>query len=576
MDLPPSVGKSDDSKPPAPREGPLCCCGPCARWVRRCLPAGCLGEIKELTKLAVPLMISQFLMFLISMVSTMFCGHLGKEELDAATIANAVMSTTGYSLGVGFASATDTHVSQTFGGNNLKQIGIIMQRALILLFLLCFPCWALFINTENILLLLKQDPLVSRLAGKYVLISSPVLLEVFIFQLQMSYLQNQGITMPQIFAGIFANIINIVLHYVFLFVLHLGIPGAAYAVICSRLALVVVLFLYIWVRKLHVTTWGGWSWECFQEWGPLSKLAIPSILTVCFEWWIYEIGTFLAGLISVTELAGQSIIYQIVVLFYMIPYSLGTAVGVRVGNALGAGDPEHAKRSTIISLLSTGVVFAIDIAIIGGARKGLARVFTSDQEIIELAAHALLVYSAFHLFESIACTANGILKGIGKQKIGAITYAIGYYVVGVPLMGSLMFVAKLGVIGLWAAMTICAAIPAISLTVYVLRVNWKNLTEEAQERAGLKQKTTGELAPSYTDSLSGEDTNSAIIIHEGLQNSTMSDQLPLQDMRSGSDEPKNKDFLPVKTLILRRGLAITAPVVLLIIGILVRLLVEHN
>lgn len=53
---------------------------------------------------------------------------------------------------------------KSFGGKNLKRVGIILQRGILILMLCCFPCWAIFINTERILLLLKQDPEVSRSA----------------------------------------------------------------------------------------------------------------------------------------------------------------------------------------------------------------------------------------------------------------------------------------------------------------------------------------------------------------------------------------------------------------------------
>lgn len=51
---------------------------------------------------------------------------------------------------------------QTYGGKNLKQVGTILQRGILILLLFCFPCWALFINTERLLLLIQQDPEVSR------------------------------------------------------------------------------------------------------------------------------------------------------------------------------------------------------------------------------------------------------------------------------------------------------------------------------------------------------------------------------------------------------------------------------
>ncbi|KAK2111015.1 hypothetical protein P7K49_010761 [Saguinus oedipus] len=50
----------------------------------------------------------------------------------------------------------------TYGSQNLKHVGVILQRSALILLLCCFPCWALFLNTQHILLLFRQDPGVSR------------------------------------------------------------------------------------------------------------------------------------------------------------------------------------------------------------------------------------------------------------------------------------------------------------------------------------------------------------------------------------------------------------------------------
>lgn len=62
----------------------------------------------------------------------------------------------------------------------------------------------------------------------------------------------------------------------------------------------------------------GWSVDCLQEWGPFLKLAIPSMLMICLEWWLYEIASFLAGVISEVELGAQSVVYELSSIAYMV------------------------------------------------------------------------------------------------------------------------------------------------------------------------------------------------------------------------------------------------------------------
>lgn len=53
---------------------------------------------------------------------------------------------------------------QAYGAGNLHQVGVITQRAILILLLACFPCCALLINTESILLVVGQSPEVARWA----------------------------------------------------------------------------------------------------------------------------------------------------------------------------------------------------------------------------------------------------------------------------------------------------------------------------------------------------------------------------------------------------------------------------
>ncbi|XP_044900292.1 multidrug and toxin extrusion protein 2-like isoform X9 [Felis catus] len=455
----------------------------CLRSLRGALPPNARREAAALAALAGSVFLAQLMIFLISVVSSIFCGHLGKVELDAVTLAVSVVNVIGISVGTGLASACDTLMSQSFGGKNLKRVGIILQRGILILMLCCFPCWAVFINTERILLLLKQDPEVSRIAQIYVMIFIPALPAAFLFQLQTRYLQSQGIIMPQVITGIAANVINVGMNALLLYALDLGVVGSAWANTTSQFLLSALLLLYMWWKKIHVDTWGGWTWDCFQEWGSYIQLAVPSMFMVCIEWWTFEIGTFLAGLISVTELGAQAIIYELASVAYMVrtfevPLGFGVAASVRVGNALGAGNAEQARDSSITVLLCAGVCALVVGIVLSAMKDVIAYVFTSDKDIIYLVSQVMPIFAPFHLFDALAGTCGGILRGTGKQKIGAIMNAIGYYVFGFPIGVSLMFAAKLGIIGLWSGLIVCVFFQALFYLVLVWRTDWKRVAEQ--------------------------------------------------------------------------------------------------
>ncbi|XP_074969133.1 multidrug and toxin extrusion protein 2-like isoform X4 [Phalacrocorax aristotelis] len=439
-------------------------CGKKCRWLQRLVPDNFWEDAKKLLVLAGPLILIQLLIFLIHLVSSIFCGHLGKVELAAVTLAIA-----------------------TYGSKNLLRVGVILQRAILILLLCCFPCCAILINIEQLLLLIRQDPEVSRLTQRYVMAFVPALPAVFLYNLEARYLQNQMIMWPLVLSGVVGNVINVIANYIFLYVLHLGITGSAWANTVAQYSQTIFLFLYIIGKKLHVKTWGGWSSECLLEWDSFTSLALPSMLMMCIEWWTYEIGSFLIGLLSVVELSAQSIIYEVSVVAFMIPLGLGTAASVQVGNALGAGDVETAKRSSSTSLLCTGGFCIAVGAILAATKDVLGYIFTSDREIVDLVAWVMPVYVVFHLFEAMCGACSGVLRGIGKQKFGAILNAVSYYGVGLPLGAVLLFVARIGVIGLWLSMLVCVAILCTCFIAYIARTDWKKAAEEAQHRAGVTQ-----------------------------------------------------------------------------------------
>ncbi|XP_075445709.1 multidrug and toxin extrusion protein 2-like isoform X2 [Ascaphus truei] len=532
------------------------------RRIRHSIPVNFAEEVKQLCGLAGPLIISQILNCLINVVSSIFCGHLGKLELDAVTLANAVILVTGISVGLGLSSACDTLISQTFGGKNLKLIGIILQRGILILSLACFPCWALFINTENILLLFRQDPKVARLAEDYVLVFIPALPAAFLYQLEARYLQNQGIVRTQIIVSIVSNIINAIVNYIFLFVLGLGVIGSAWANTIAQFSQALLLFLYIRVKRLHVNTWGGWSTDCLQDWNSFIVLAFPSMLMVCIEWWTYEIGSFMTGLISVVELGAQSVIYQVVTMAYMIPFGIGMATSVRVGNALGAGNIEQAKRSIGIAFLVTVVFITVDSILLAALKNVFSHIFTSDRDIAALVSQVIPIYIVFHLFESIACVSSGVLRGIGRQKIGAIIYTIGYYIIGLPVAAVLMFIAKVGIKGLWSGMILCGIFLSAFFIIYNLRINWKDVSLEAQERSGMIHKET---VASVTQNISDNIRLSEVVATESYTGHiTLQEELPVCGK-----------VLPLADVILRRGLALAGSIVILLTGVLIKLWIPN-
>nr|XP_048304105.1 multidrug and toxin extrusion protein 2 isoform X1 [Myodes glareolus] len=324
---------------------------------------------------------------------------------------------------------------------------------------------------------------------------------------------------------------------------------------------------------LLVHTWGGWTRECFQEWSSYTRLAIPSMFMVCIEWWTFEIGTFLAGLVNVTELGAQAVIYELASVAYMVPFGFGVAASVRVGNALGAGNAEQARRSCTTVLLCAGVCALLVGILLAALKDVVAYIFTNDKDIISLVSQVMPIFAPFHLFDALAGTCGGVLRGTGKQKIGAILNAIGYYGFGFPIGVSLMFAAKLGIIGLWSGLVVCVFSQALSYLIYIRRMNWNRAAEQAQVRAGLK--SSKETIPTPADlPILERDAIDGVILPDIVRPEGQAGPLVVEESQHAV--PTVGEILTGRQLIIYRGLALAASIAVLIAGIVVRVLNDRG
>ncbi|XP_032471222.1 multidrug and toxin extrusion protein 2-like isoform X14 [Phocoena sinus] len=545
--------------------------------LRRLVPVGFGAEARTLIVLSGPLFLFQMLNFMIYVVSSVFCGHLGKVELAAVTLSVAFVNVCGVSIGFGLSSACDTLMSQSFGSPNRKHVGVILQRGALVLLLCCFPCWALFLNTQHILLLCRQDPAVSRLAQEYVHVYIPALPANFLYSLLAKYLQNQGITWPQVLSGVVGNCVNGLANYVLVSVLGLGVRGSACANTVSQFTQAVFLLLCVVKKKLHLDTWAGWSSQCLQGWGPFFRLAVPSMLMTCIEWWAYEIGSFLMGRLSVLDLSAQAIIYEVATVVYMIPMGLSIAVCFRVGTALGAADTVQAKRSAVSGTLCTVGTSLVVGTLLGLLRNKLGHIFTNDEEVVALVSKVLPLYVIFHLFEAVCCLYGGVLRGTGRQAFGAVVNAVTYYVVGLPLGVVLTFVVGLGITGLWLGMLACVFLAAAAFVTYTACMDWKRAAEEVQKRVGLPPQATESTAPSLRPGPERAVVSSvATGSYPGVTLTMYSRPEAHLDLfgtpEAAQPLPAPPGRLSAKQLAIRRGAALGAATGTLVVGLVIRVL----
>jgi len=456
----------------------------CLNCIWRFFPSWFPEEFTVVFNLSWSLFIISLFNFLLSPISLIFVGHLGTDELAGVAMAATVLNVTGISIAAGLTTACDTVFSQSMGSLNKSMMGVYLVKSFLVILLFVFPCWALHLNVERLLLSMGQDAIISRIAGDYLIAFMPGIPFVFIVNILMKYLRCQDIIMPTMVIGAVGCALNALLHWIFLWELHLGTDGSAYAMALSFMVMAVQLIVYIWVTKIHLRTWKGWSMDILQDWGMFTELAVAGMLMIGLEWGAYEVGIITSGFLSSVALGATSLVFQVIVIVYMVPMGIGLACNIRVGQHLGANDVISAKRTIKVGLGICLVCATVICATMGLLRYEIPKMFSNDPEVISYSASLLPIAGLVEFFDGFAGVYGGILRGCGRQVIGTAVMILGFYVLGLPIGLPIMFYTSLEVPGLYIGLCVGVAVEAFLFVGIVQTTNWDDMLIKAQRVTG--------------------------------------------------------------------------------------------
>lgn len=439
---------------------------------------GLLGEI------ACPVAITTLLLHSKSIISTLFLGQLGKSELAGGSLAISFANITGFSIMKGLSMGMAPICSQAYGAKKWSVISQTFQRTLFMLLITAIAISALWLYVEPLLLVLGQDPGITQVVKIYLRYSILELVaQVYLHPLRV-FLQSQGITKPITIASAAGLILHLPINY-FLVIYHeLGVKGVALASAFNTITLNIALLLYLVLAKTNSKPWDGMMFlSAVKGWKQVLSLAVPTVLSVCLEWWWYEIILLLCGLLHNPQecVAAMGILIQTTGLVYVFPYALSLGLSTRVGHELGAGQASHSQHMAMIGLgiaVAMGMSALVFMTLV---RSVWGRMYTSDTETLALISTALPVLGICEIGNSPQTAACGVLRGCARPKVGAQINFIAFYLIGLPVAVLAAFALKIGFIGLLFGL-VAAQASCTCMMMYVLsRTDWDEQVQRAKE-----------------------------------------------------------------------------------------------
>ncbi|KAG2313128.1 hypothetical protein Bca52824_024685 [Brassica carinata] len=433
-----------------------------------------IDELKELWAMVLPITAMNCLVYVRAVVSVLFLGRLGSLELAGGALSIGFTNITGYSVLVGLASGLEPVCSQAFGSKNWELLSLSLHRMVVILLVASVPISLLWINLGPIMLFMGQDPEITATAAEYVLYALPDLLTNTLLQPLRVYLRSQRVTKPMMWCTLAAVAFHVPLNYWLVMVKRWGVPGVATASVVTNLIMVMLLVGYVWVSgKLQKSQRVSGSTVAAQYsvvelvggLGPLMRVAVPSCLGICLEWWWYEIVIVMGGYLENPKLtvAATGILIQTTSLMYTVPMALAGCVSARVGNELGAGRPYKAKLAANVALACAFVIGALNVAWTVVLKERWAGLFTGYEPLKVLVASVMPIVGLCELGNCPQTTGCGILRGTGRPTVGAHVNLGSFYFVGTPVAVGLAFWLKIGFSGLWFGLLSAQAACAVSI-----------------------------------------------------------------------------------------------------------------
>ena len=352
-------------------------------------------------------------LFIVDMLDLFFLSLLGEKYLAAAVgYAGTVLFLT-TSVGIGISIAAGALISRAIGERDRPRANQYMinisTACLIFTSMIALLVW---IYIPQLLTLVGAKGEVHILASQYLNILVP---SMPILALSMSFgagLRAVGDAKRSMSSTLSGGAINALLDPVFIFMLDMGIEGAAIASVFARVT--ILLTSAYGVIKVHQLIC-RFNWPGFiRDWSAIIKIAVPAILTnlampVSSAFITRSIASYGDGFV-----AGYAIVGRIIPVAFGIVFALSGAIGPIVGQNYGAHLMNRVRQSLKDAyLFSTAYILTISVLVFL-VQDYLIFLFSAKGNAAELV-HFFCTYIAVSFaFNGILFVANASFNNLGK------------------------------------------------------------------------------------------------------------------------------------------------------------------
>lgn len=427
-------------------------------------------EFKVLVSLAWPLLIAQVTQTLMGVADTIMAGRYNSVDMAAVAIGFGMsfpilVFIQGITLGL------SPVIARLDGAKNNHDVANIVQQmiyislsasVLVLLLLFAVPTAVSAIDMSNELSQKTEDYLF------YVLLSAPAL---GIYHTLRNYCEGLSITLPTMLIMVIGLLVNIPVNYIFINGLfgmpEMGGAGCGLATMLVFYVMAIATFIY----TLYATNLK--QYNLYEKCLPISiadikellRHGLPIAFTLLFEVTLFAVVAVLLAPLGALTVAAHQIALNVSSLIFMLPFSIGLALAIRIGFLIGEGRSTHTKKTYRAGMLLALFTVVITASTVLFFNVQIASIYSTEKDVIAAAASLLMLAALFQFSDAIQVVSANALRGYKDTQAMFIISFISYWLVGLPvgvLLGLTDYVLpQLGAAGFWIGIIIGLSVAAL-------------------------------------------------------------------------------------------------------------------
>lgn len=416
------------------------------------------NPVSVIVTLAWPIFIEQILVSLVQSIDTAMVGSLGANATASVAISQNpinLINSVILALGVGFT----TMIARAVGAKEYDYARLLIRKSIVVVFSLGIPLSALcFALSRKIPIWMGAAPEILDDAQSYIRIIAFSMLFRGLMMVLTAIYRGFGDTQTPMIINIAINLTNVVGNFLLIYSPRqitlfgttfpmwgagMGVAGAALATTFSQVMGSLALLAICFTQRsgpMRISLK-----ESFRPSRDTLREVFHVSLPVMFERFTmssaFVVTSSIIATLGTVSLAANSLAGQAESLSFMPGFAFGTAATTLVGQSLGAGNEEQARRYVRITGLMGAVVMFFMSCVLFFLSDRIIALFTPDPAVIELGGKLLKILAFIQVPQMYAMVYSGALKGAGDTRSPFLITLCSMW--GVRILGSFILIRLL-------------------------------------------------------------------------------------------------------------------------------------